>query len=155
MIEKFLEQQNNDLEKFNQHISWIAGDYTNETMHVEELLKEENIELLKKRGLKSLEERYLKKLNELWPEQFRDKYDNSIKNYFIKRTEEEGKEKLSIFWKIKENLDKLVNEFNEELKKEKPDIISLKKIFNKISMLIDGKQAPSYRHTPFPEVENK
>ena len=155
MIEKLSEQKNNNLEIFNQHIGWVAGDYTNETMHVEDLLRENNIEILKKRGLKNLEERYLKKLIELNPELFKDKYNNSIENYFIQMTEMEGKDKLPLFWKIKESLDKLVNEFNKELKKEKPDLISLKRIFNKISMLMNGNQTDSYRHTPFPEAEKK
>lgn len=133
-MEKFYIEKNDD-EIYNKTDFLIRGDYANEISFLEDIIKNGDLKKIGIRHIKTIDERY-----------------NDITKYFEKFY---NKNEINLFWKKKEQLDILIPLLNNELQKEKEsrDEIEVKKIYNKICLIIFTKESPGFVHTPFPEVD--
>ena len=155
-MENFSLEKKDD-EIYNKTDFLIRGDYSNEISFLKDIIESGELKKINIRHIKTLEERYTERFNrsEEEKEDFK-KYSNSITNYFNEINRKFCNEnEIKLFWKKKEHLDSLIKLLNDELSKEKEsrDEISIKKIYNKVCLIVFTKESPDFVHTPFPEVE--
>ena len=74
-----------------------------------------------------------------------ERYESGMKKYstpeefYIMHSGLETEEDKKLFWEMREELNQLVDQFNEELKKENTDTEVITKLYKEIEELIDGK----------------